>query len=35
MYEFNHDFMKDHVRNFEVLYTDTDSLINELIGEDF
>ena len=35
MYEFNHDFMKVNVRNFEVLYTDTDSLINELIGEDF
>ena len=35
MYEFNHDFMKDNVWNFEVLYTDTDSLINELIGEDF
>ena len=35
MHEFSYDFMKDNVRNFEVLYTDTDSFIYEIIGEDF
>ena len=35
MYEFHYDFMKSEVHTFTLLYTDTDSFIYEIIGEDF
>ena len=35
MYKFHYGFMKDNVSNFELLYTDTDSFIYEIIGENF
>ena len=35
MYEFHYDFMKSEVDIFTLLYTDTDSFIYEIIGEDF
>ena len=35
MYEFNLDFMKNEVDIFTLLYTDTASLIYEIIGRDF
>ena len=35
MYEFHYDFMKSKFDIFTWLYTDTDSLIYEIIGEDF
>ena len=35
MYEFHYDFMKSEVHIFTLLYTDTDSFIYEIIGEDF
>ena len=35
MYEFHYDFMKSKFDIFTWLCTDTDSLIYEIIGEDF
>ena len=35
IYEFRYDFMKSEVDIFTLLYTDTDSFIYEIIGEDF
>ena len=35
IYEFHYDFMKSEVDIFTLLYTDTDSFIYEIIGEDF
>ena len=35
MYKFHYGFMKDNVRIFELLCTDTDSFIYEIIGENF
>ena len=35
MYKFHYDFMKSEVDIFTLLYTDTDSFIYEIIGEDF
>ena len=35
MHEFHYDFMKSEVDIFTLLYTDTDSFISEIIGEDF
>ena len=35
MHEFHYDFMKSEVAIFTLLYTDTDSFIYEIIGEDF
>ena len=35
MHEFHYDFMKSKVAIFTLLYTDTDSFIYEIIGEDF
>ena len=35
MYEFHYNFMKNKVDIFTLLYTDTDSFIYEIIGEDF
>ena len=35
MYEFHYDFMKNEVKIFTLLYTDTVSFIYKIIGEDF
>ena len=35
MYKFHYGFIKDNVSIFELLYTDTDSFIYEIIGENF
>ena len=35
MYKFRYAFMKDNVNIFELLYSDTDSFIFEIIGENF
>ena len=35
MYKFHYDFMKNEVNIFTLLYTDTDSFICEIIGENF
>ena len=35
MYEFHYDFKKSEGDIFTLLYTDTDSFIYEVIGEDF
>ena len=33
MYKYHYDFMKNEVDIFELLYSDTDSFIYEIIGE--
>ena len=35
MYKFCYGFMKDNVNIFELLYSDTDGFIFEIIGENF
>ena len=35
MYKFRYAFMKDNVNIFELLYSDTESFIFEIIGENF
>ena len=35
MYKFRFGFMKDNVNIFELLYSDTDSFIFEIIGKNF
>ena len=35
MYEFHYDFMKNEVKIFTLLYTDTVSFIYKIVGEDF
>ena len=35
MYKYHYDFMKNEVDIFELLYSDTDSFIYEIIGKNF
>ena len=35
MYKYHYDFMKNEVDIFELLYSNTDSFIYEIIGENF